>query len=153
MPYVRGTSEVLSRIFHKHGANIFHKPYNTIRQQVTHVKDRTDKMKMCGVIYQVKCQKCDKDYVGETARRLDTRMKEHVSRASSAIYEHCHTTGHTINPEDTKVLSSEEHFWKRKVKEAIEIKQRRPRLNRDEGLELPRVYDGLLVSRDTPNVS
>ncbi|KAH3896441.1 hypothetical protein DPMN_020618 [Dreissena polymorpha] len=47
-------------------------------------------------------------------------------------------TCHKIDPNKTKVLTSEEHLWKRKVKEAIEIKQRRPSLNRDEGLELPR---------------
>jgi len=148
IPYIRGTSEVLARVFKKHGANIFHKPFNSIRQNLTKVKDKTDKMKKCGVIYHVQCEDCKNDYVGETARQLDTRLKEHLTRTSSAIYEHCKQTGHKIDPNKTRVLTSEEHLWKRKVKEAIEIKQRRPSLNRDEGLELPRVYDSLLMSRD-----
>ena len=148
LPYIRGTSEVLSRVFSKHGANVYHKPYNTIRQQVTHVKDKTDKMKKCGVIYHIKCEDCHQDYVGETGRQLNTRMKEHLSRDSSTIKEHCDHTGHKIDPKNTNILTSEDNFWKRKIKEAIEIKQRRPSLNRDEGLELPRVYDSLLVSRD-----
>ena len=153
MPYIRGTSEVLQRTFRKYGANIYHKPYNTIRQQVTRVKDRTDKMKKCGIIYHIKCDSCEGDYVGETARQLDIRLKEHMSRSSSAIYEHCEGEGHKIRPENTKVLMSEDNFWKRKVKEAIEIRQRRPSLNRDEGLELPRAYDSLLTSCDPSPVT
>ena len=132
--------------------NIYHKPYNTIRSQVTHVKDPTDKLKKCGVIYHIKCNECDHDYVGETGRQLDIRMKEHMAKTSSAIHEHCDSTGHTFNPSESKVLSSEDNFWKRKVKEAIEIKQRKPSLNRDEGLELPQVYNGLLVSHDPTKV-
>ena len=153
MPYIRGTFEVLQRNFRKYGANIYHKPYNTIRQQVTRVKDRTDKMKKCGVIYHIKCDNCEGDYVGKTARQLDIRLKEHMSRSSSAIYEHCEREGHKIRPENTKVLMSEDNFWKRKVKEAIEIRQRRPSLNRDEGLELPRMYDSLLTSCDPSPVT
>ncbi|XP_053406480.1 uncharacterized protein LOC128559257 [Mercenaria mercenaria] len=45
MPYIRGTSEVLVRVFKNHGVNMFHKPYNSIRSQVTRVKDQTDKLK------------------------------------------------------------------------------------------------------------
>ena len=105
------------------------------------------------VIYHVKCEDCDNDYVGETARQLNTRLKEHLTRDSSAIKDHCDKTGHKIEPKNTNILTSEDNFWKRKVKEAIEIKQRRPSLNRDEGLELPRVYDSLLVSRDPTPVT
>ena len=103
--------------------------------------------------YQIKCDSCEGDYVGETARQLDIRLKEHMSRSSAAIYEHCVREGHKIRPENAKVLMSEDNFWKRKVKEVIEIRQRRPSLNRDEGLELPRVCDSLLTSCDPSPVT
>ena len=99
-------------------------------------------------MYYSKCENCKDDYIGETGRSLETRMKEHTSRSSSALFEHCENTGHHIKPENTRVITSEDSNIKRRVKEAINIKQRRPSLNRDEGMELPPVYDTLLLSRD-----
>ncbi|KAH3851824.1 hypothetical protein DPMN_094311 [Dreissena polymorpha] len=58
--------------------------------------------------------------------------------------------GHKLDPNNTKILAPEDWHIKRRVKEAINIKQRRPSLNRDEGLELSPVYNSLLVSRDNP---
>ena len=84
----------------------------------------------------------------ETARMLEVRLKEHQNRSNSALHEHITTTGHSISPGNTKILTSEDHTLKRKVKEAIKIKQRRPTLNRDEGLELPNIYSALLLARD-----
>ena len=78
-------------------------------------------------------------------------MKEHVARSNSAIHEHCDKTGHHIKPDTTTILTSEDNHINRQVKEAIQIKQRKPSLNRDEGLELPPVYNTLLVSRDHPS--
>jgi len=148
IPYIRGTSETLHRTFKKFGVNMYHKPYNSIKQQLTHVKDKTDKLKKCGVVYYIKCEQCNNDYVGETGRSLDIRLKEHTARSNSAIHEHCSHTGHKIEPKNTKIIASEDTHIKRRVKEAIAIKQRRPSLNRDKGLELPSVYNTLLVSRD-----
>ena len=145
LPYLRDISETLHRVFRKHGVNIYHKPYNSIRQQVTHVKDKTEKMKKCGVVYYIQCDKCSQDYVGETGRTLDTRMKEHLTRTNSAIHEHCDHTGHNIVPANTKIIATEDVHIKRRVKEAIAIKQRRPSLNRDEGLDLPPVYNLLYL--------
>ena len=53
-------------------------------------------------------------------------------------------TGHEFPLDQTKILASEEQFWMRKVKEAINIKRRAPALNRDQGYELPRIYNQLL---------
>ena len=145
---MRGTSEVLQRVFRQRGVNTYRRPFNSLRQQLTHVKDKTHTLKKCGVVYHVQCDKCPADYIGETARPLDTRLKEHQSRSNSAIYEHCDNTGHCITPDTTKVLVSEDHQMKRKVREAIEIKRRQPTLNRDGGLELPPVYNAILPSLD-----
>jgi hypothetical protein len=51
---------------------------------------------------------------------------------------------HTLNLESTSVLDTELHPFRRKVKEALHIKARRPSLNRDSGIELPSVYDLIL---------
>ena len=51
-----------------------------------HVKDKTDKLKKCGVIYHIKCENCKEDYIGETGQTLETRPKEHVTRNSFWLF-------------------------------------------------------------------
>ena len=53
-------------------------------------------------------------------------------------------TGHRISGEDFKVVAREDDEFRRKVREAIEIRTRRPELNRDTGYDLPPVYSPLL---------
>ena len=59
--------------------------------------------------------------------------------------EHVHQTKHEINIDNVQLISREDQFWKRKIKEAIEIKTRKPTLNRDLGYELEPIYDDLLT--------
>merc|ERR1712121_568552 len=82
LPYVRGTSEKLARIFKNHGVGTFHKPFNTLRSILVHPKDKTPDEKKCGVIYEVQCPSCPERYVGETGQTLETRMKEHLKLKS-----------------------------------------------------------------------
>ena len=72
-------------------------------------------------------------------------VKEHLSRNSSAVHEHCQLTGHSVDSSKTKVLATESNTFKRRIKEAIEIKLRKPSLNRDNGFELARIYDTILA--------
>ncbi|KAL9971911.1 hypothetical protein ACROYT_G018133 [Oculina patagonica] len=132
-PYIKGISERLQRAFKSHEVTLIHKPVNSLRSQLVHVKDKTSNLKKCGTVYQVQCEQCNKEYVGETSRLLETRMKEHQSRNSSAIHEHCRLEGHSVDTSKTKVLATEINTFKRRVKEAIEIKLRKPLLNRDNG--------------------
>ena len=93
---------------------------------------------------QIPCQ-CGKVYVGETQRRLETRVKEHRDACNkgdtgkSAIAEHQWDQQHQVNWEGTRVLDRASRSVQLRVKEALYI-QKTPtnnRLNRDEGYELP----------------
>ena len=106
VPYIKGTSERLKRAFKSHEVTLVHKPFNSLRSQLFYVKDKTENLKKCGTVYHIHCEQCDKDYVGETSRLLKkTRVKEHLSRNSSAVHEHCQLTGHSVG--------SEFGFWSR----------------------------------------
>ena len=102
-------------------------------------------MDKCGVIYQIKCEKCDNYYIGESGRKLSIRIKEHTSKQNSAIYEHLQKEkGHYINPEKVEILCREDYKPIRKIKESIEIRQSGPSLNRDDGQSLPKIFNPLI---------
>ena len=146
LPYLRGLSEKLSNIFREHGINTYHKPVNTIKSMLPSPKDKAPDSAKCGIIYEVNCPQCQDTYVGETGRILNTRVKEHLNpkRVPTAIGDHIKDTGHMISPSDFKVVAREEMELRRKIREAIEIRERRPRMNRDTGYDLPPVYTALL---------
>ena len=141
VPYIKGISECLQRAFKSHEVTLVHKPFNSLRSQLVRVNNKTENLKKCGTVYHIHCEQCDKDCVGETSRLLETRVKEHLSRNLSAVHEHCTLTGHSVDSRKTKVLTTENNTFKRRIREAIEIRLRNPSLNRDNGFELARIYD------------
>ena len=145
VPYIKGISERLQGAFKSHEVTLVHKPVNSLRSQLVRVEDKTENLKKCGTVYHIHCEQCDKDYVGETCRSLETRVKEHLSRNSSAVHEHCKLTGHSVDSSKTKVLATESNTFKRRIRDAIEIRLRNPSLNRDNGFELARIYDTILA--------
>ena len=120
---------------------------NTIRSQSVKPKDKTPKENQSCVVYEITCdQNPSHKYIGETKRTLATRFKEHVKPDNaSGKSEHLITTGHTVSLNNTKVISKEDRWYPRKVKEAVYIKTHKPVLNRDQGLQLPEVYNHILV--------
>ena len=140
LPYVQGVSEQLARVFRKQEVGTYHKPFNTIRQQLVHPKDPTAKEKKCGVVYKVQCKDCEEDYIGEMARPFGVTLKEHdnIRRASTtAVGDHLRDTGHNLDLSSSLILARENDTFKRRIREAIEIHCQTPTLNRDNGYELP----------------
>ena len=149
IPYITGLLEKLQRIFRTFGIPSYHKPQNTLRSLLVRPKDKTPKEKQCGLVYSFTCKECQNEYIGETARTLGTRFKEHTDgkHPNSAIQEHIAKTGHQATIEDIKIISKEDKDFQRKIREAVTIHQRKPNLNRDRGQEIPPILLQL-VSRD-----
>ncbi|XP_076047218.1 uncharacterized protein LOC143028733 [Oratosquilla oratoria] len=81
-----GESEVAARLLRKHGVEVTHKPRNTLHGALTKVKDTESQADRIGVVYDVKCKDCEIHYVGETGKKLATRLQEH-QRAVDLINE------------------------------------------------------------------
>ena len=96
------------------------------------------------MIYQISCQ-CGKVYVGETQRRLGTRVKEHRDACmkgdtwKSAITEHQWDQQHQVDWDGTRVLGRATRPIQLKVKEALHIERTtaNTRLNCNGGYGLP----------------
>ena len=58
--------------------------------------------------------------------------------------EHCKEHQHSFTWNNIAVLASEDNTTRRKIREASEIQQSKPSLNRDSGISVPEVYKPLL---------
>ena len=144
--YISGVSERLQRVFKEHNINVYHKPYNKIRNMLVHPKDPTPNEKKCGIIYELTCNNDPSHkYIGETKRTLGERFKEHKNKdRPTAVGEHSQDTGHSFSLNNSKVLTRESNWTARKIKEAIYIRTKAPSINRDQGYQLAPVYHQLL---------
>ena len=146
IPYVSGVTEALSRKIRKRGISVHAKPINTIRSKLVAPKDKTDKMNKSGVVYKLKCSDCDEDYVGESERKLQKRVKEH-HKHTSPFGQHLLEHKHHLDNDNISVLDREQGWFQRGVKEAIYIAALNPTLNRDRGRhQLPATYSSLVQS-------
>ena len=117
----------------------------TLRSLLTKVKDPLPTTKQSNVVYEVPCT-CGKVYIGETKRRLETRLKEHKDACTryltdkSAIAEHAWANDHPINWAETKILQrAKPHHGTRHEGSTKHTHDAREdaRFNRDNGYELP----------------
>ena len=77
IPYIKGTSETISRILQPYIIRVAHKPTTTLRHLLTNLKDRDEPNNRQGAVYKIKCSDCQASYIGETGRNLNTRLTEH----------------------------------------------------------------------------
>ena len=110
---------------------------NTIRSISCHPKDPIKPMDQINVIYKIPCKDCSKSYVGENGRRLEDRKKDHqaaVKRGDmdkNVIAYHCWNQDHTMDWNGTERLSTEDQWFRRRIKESIWVRKRD--VNQDDG--------------------
>ena len=79
IPYIKGVSENMARIFKKYKIETIHKPTTTMKNLICNkMKDKVEKLDKTGAVYYNKCKKhLRNDYVGETDRVFRERLYEH----------------------------------------------------------------------------
>jgi len=86
------------------------------------------------VVYKIDCGDCDASYVGQTGRRLATRLREHqlnINKSSDllSVVSNHRLLGHDFKWEDTAILDEEPSYKKRLVSEMLHICQQKNSLN------------------------
>ena len=109
IPYSRGLSEDVRRICRRYDIRVAFRSGRSLRSTLARVKDRLPTGLSSGVVYQVPCS-CGKVYIGETIRRLETRIKEHKDACrkgetnKSAIAEHVWGLQHPIKWDEVAII-------------------------------------------------
>ena len=86
LPYTEGVSEDIRRVCRKFGLKVVFRSGLSLCSMLTRVKDTLGMEKRSKVVYQIPCS-CGKKYIGETVRRLETRMKEHQDACQKGALE------------------------------------------------------------------
>ncbi|XP_071441632.1 uncharacterized protein [Hetaerina americana] len=120
LPYISTVSGKISRILRNHNIRTVHLPPKKLRQVLVRAKDPAG-LKLPGV-YSIPCE-CGEEYIGETGRTIETRIKEHKRHlrlyqpSKSAVAEHAIDCDHAIRWEETKMLHHSKGYWDRLTKE------------------------------------
>ena len=140
LPYIRGTTDKIEKILRRRNLKVCFSPPNSIRNMLDFSKDPIEPKLLQGV-YAIPCS-CGKVYIGETYCSIKTRLKEHNTDIHHgrikqfAITKHSHDSKHQICLEDLKVLEKIPHYYKRKIREGLEIEIFYNNVNRDDGMKL-----------------
>ena len=101
-------------------------------------KDKTKDQHKHDLVYYSKCPEpiCNQDYLGKTGRRIIERSAYHCGKdKQSHLLRHALNNNHkTVDLKDFKIIDSSYHNnrFKRKISEALYIKQYKPSLNTQE---------------------
>ena len=128
LPWVPGVSQKLKRCFKKAGCNISFKSPKNLKSILTkRNKSKLPPNSYPGV-YLIQCE-CRYRYTGQTDKRVVNREKQHQKNIfngdekASALAEHSLKCSCNVNWDNTKTLSIQPTYFKRCVREALEIQR------------------------------
>jgi len=141
VPFIKHISNSLKTISSKLGCPLAFTIPNTLNIFIKTGKDKIDNYNRCGVVYKINCKDCEVSYVGQTKRRLITRIKEHkndINKKSgipSVISSH-RLLNHEFDWEKPHILDNETSWYKRIISEMIHIKMQTKGINKQSDTEI-----------------
>ena len=116
-------SEKIRKVARQHGINSVYTTRGTVGEILINLKDKRPNEMKSGV-YRISCETCNREYVGQTRRRVRERFKEHDAACrlnrphSSAVAEHVLGEKHKVGEKklirevaNTYELNSWESFY------------------------------------------
>lgn len=123
------------------------------------MKTKESKYKQ-NVVYTVPCKECPTQYVGQTKKSVATRTAQHeamckkktklnliklkTSKKDNGLAYHHIKTKHEFDFDNTQIIAEEPNYWRRLIKEGIEIQRRQPNANLKAGFEIDKCWDPFL---------
>ena len=150
IPYIKNISEKFNFV-KIHDQKIAYTCINKISKFIKTGKDTLHSSEQCNVVYKISCSECDSTYVGQTKRKLKTRVTEHRSDikkrsgSPSVITQHRLNFNHDFGWDKVEILDRERCYGRRLISEMLHIKSQDFGLNKQEDTEfLPESYLPLL---------
>ena len=97
IPYLQGVSEKFNGALNKYKFQLVHKPMNNLSKFIKTGKDRVKKDERSNIVYKIECKDCDYSYVGQTKRKLKTRLKEHIKDLKKPVESLSVISNHRID--------------------------------------------------------
>ena len=128
LPFVSTISKKLRTVFKKAGFTTMFKSGRTLSSILTgRNKQQLPRNSYPGV-YRIPC-KCGRRYTGNTGKQVSTRETQHEKAVFSGNYKDSALSEHTndcqagIDWENTITIANEPHYYKRNIREALEIQR------------------------------
>jgi len=101
----------------------------------SNLKSKIEPADRSGIVYKIDCLGCDQSYIGETSKKLSTRVdqhqgdykRRHVPGPKTGLIKHTLETHHTFKFTDATILDRENNVKKRRLLEAEHIILRSPK--------------------------
>ena len=134
-----------SRLLRQLNIHVSHKPTQKLANSFTLHKEKTTTKDKTNVVYSFPCNDCSLHYVGQTSKRLQTRLEEHqraIKRQDhlSLPANHALDYGHSFDWDNTRILGQATLKHAREIIEAWHS-MNTPSFNRH--IELPTAYHNL----------
>ena len=132
LPYVKGVSECLQRVFSSYNVKLCFKANSTFGGLLTKLKDIIEKGENSDLVYKLLCSDCPVNYIGETQQNLSKRFYQHRAALRrgdsnhSGMVEHCLQYNHDFSFDNVQILEKNLKFYKvRKTMEPMDIRLQR----------------------------
>jgi len=139
-PYVKCLSQHIKKSFKNTEFTPGYACLNRLDRFIKLHKDTTDHNSKNNIIYKIMCKDCDASYVGQTKRKLNTRISEHKRNIKqsnlSVVSRHIIDMNHDMDWNDVRILDCESNYYKRLISETIHIKQQKNSLNLIDDIDL-----------------